>query len=197
MTRYEEGDRRDARLLAEIRATLSDQSELARAARHAHLGQLLAPYLPMIDGLTASHVHRLGRDAVKESVQEVWKDLLNEIETGKEWAVPFRAVVVARVDFTCRTIKRERARAADRETPVDELHDAAPVDVEGAVVGEALLEWLRGQLKPDEWRLVEGTWLDPVPDAELADELGVRVGALYTRRTRLREKLRELLNGQA
>jgi DNA-directed RNA polymerase specialized sigma24 family protein len=197
VSRYEEGDRRDARLLAEIRAMLGDQSELARAARHALLGQLLTPYLPVIDGLTASHLYRLGREVVKEGVQEVWKKLLDEIESGKEWTVPFRAVVVARVDFTCRTIKRRHAKATDRETPVDELRDAATVDVEGVVMGEALLEWLRGQLRPDEWRLVEGSWIDPVADAELAEEFGVKVGALYTRRTRLREKLRELLDDQA
>lgn len=197
MTRYDDGDRRDDRLLAEIRATLGDQSELARAARHALLSQLLAPYVPMIDGLTASHLYRLGREPVKEGVQDVWKALLEEIEAGKEWTFPFRAVVVARVDFTCRAIKRRHAKAAERETPVAELRDAGIVDVEGVVLGEVLLEWLCGQLKPDEWRLVEGSWIDPVPDPELADELGVKVGALYTRRTRLREKLRELLHGQA
>jgi DNA-directed RNA polymerase specialized sigma24 family protein len=195
VNRYEEGDRRDARLLTEIRATLGDQSELARSVRLALLGQLLAPYVPMIDGLTASHLYRLGREAVKEGVQDVWKELLEEVEAGKEWQVPFRAVVVARVDFTCRTIKRHRAKAVQRETPVAEPRDADAVDVEGAVLGEALLEWLREQLKPDEWRLVEGSWIDPVPDGTLADELGVKVGALYTRRTRLREKLRELLHG--
>ncbi|HKP19008.1 MAG TPA: bifunctional nuclease domain-containing protein [Gaiellaceae bacterium] len=85
-------------------------------------------------------------------------------------------------------LARMRRRRPARETmPLDELAAAAPDDPELGV-GEALAE-----LPPDARELLVLHYVEGVPCAELAEQLGVSAGAVRVRLHRARGRLRTLL----
>src|SRR5205085_11712392 len=92
------------------------------------IASLLAPYGAMIDGIVAARLWRLGDKGVEEGVQRVYEDMLEELQAGKTWDVPFRAILAARIEYTCRDVWRDRVRDRARETPTDDSVDFASAD---------------------------------------------------------------------
>ena len=193
MRRYSESDARDERLLAQIRATLGRSDPLSAAARQALLAELLAPYEPLIRGLVASSLWKLGREEVDDWTQETWRRLVAEITSGKRWHFPFRQAVIARAKFTCRDARRALASRREREMPTDRDPEMEESDPEELAVGQTTLYRFLARLSPADKRVVERSWLEGRTSAEVAEELGTTVGAIEQRKHRIRKRLREHL----
>lgn len=191
MNRYDKGDGRDGRLLDQIRDTLENSDPLSRAARQALLAELLAPYEPLIRGLVASELWKLGREEVEDWTQETWRRLVEEILSGKRWEFSFRQVVIARAKFTCRDARRTLVPRGQRESPSDRDPEDERVDTEELAVGQAMLDGFLALLSPEDRAVVERSWLEGRTSAVLAEELGTTVGAIEQRKHRIRKRLRE------
>jgi RNA polymerase sigma factor (sigma-70 family) len=180
-------DERDAELLAELART-------AAPGRKAVLARLLAPYEQMVEGITAARLWRLGRDAVEEGVQRVYEDLLTELESGKTWDLPFRAVVAARIEYTARDVRRDYASRDKREQATVQPLGGPTADTADEAVSNVTLERLRNALGDDEWQLVQATWVEGRSSREVAAELGTTEGALNTRKSRIKSTIDMLLS---
>ena len=193
VSRYDEGDARDNRLLAQIRATLGNADPLSASARQALLADLLAPYDPLIRGLVTSELWKLGREELDDWTQETWRRLVAEILSGKTWTFPFRQAVIARAKFTCRDARRALVPRGQRELATDRDPADERVDTEDLAVGQAVLDGFLAKLSPEDRTVVERSWLEGVTSPAVAEELGTTVGAVEQRKHRIRKKLREYL----
>jgi RNA polymerase sigma factor (sigma-70 family) len=192
--RYDQGDSRDERLLEQIRETLERSDPLSLAARQALLAELLAPYEPVIRGLVAADLWRLGREEVDDWTQETWRRLVEEILSGKRWPFTLRQVVIARARFTCRDARRALVPRGRREIPTELEPEDERVDTEELALGQVTLDRFLGLLSPEDRTVVERSWLEGRTSAVLAEELGTTVGAIEQRKHRIRKRLREYLN---
>jgi RNA polymerase sigma factor (sigma-70 family) len=193
VSRYDKGDARDERLLDQIRVTLESADPMALAARKALLAELLAPYEPVIRGLVAAELWRLGRDEVDDWTQETWRRLVEEILSGRRWDFSFRQLVIARAKFTCRDARRELVTRGQREAPTDRDPEAEQVDTEELAVGQVMLDGFLALLSPGDRAVVERSWLEGRTSALLAEELGTTVGAIEQRKHRIGKRLREFV----
>jgi RNA polymerase sigma factor (sigma-70 family) len=191
MSRYAENDARDEALLIEIRATLAATDPVSQAARKALLARLLAPYEPVIRGLVAADLWKLGRAEVDDWTQETWRRLIEEIVSGKRWEFSFRQIVIARAKFTCRDARRAVSSRGNREIPSDWDSTDERADTEEAAVGQAVFDAFVSRLSRDDARIVKGSWLEGLSSRELGDELGMTANAVDQRKHRIRATLRE------
>jgi DNA-directed RNA polymerase specialized sigma24 family protein len=185
-------DQRDCELLDQIRRSDS----LYDPGTQRIIARLLAPYEAMIDGIVAARLWRLGDDGVEEGVQRVYEDMLEELETGKTWDVPFRAILAARIEYTCRDVWRERLRDRARETPTGDSADfasAEAADPADAAIAAVTLAQLRAALSDEEWAIIQGTWVEARRSSEVAAQLGISEGALNTRKSRIKAKIARLI----
>ena len=191
MAAGEETDTRDERLLAEIRKLDPGELEL----RKRLLAELLAPYRPVLRGLVASKLYPLGREAIEEWCQHAWLRLIGEIVQGKVWKVPFRVIVIATADFTCRDAWGELRKRREREVFVEDVRaaDARP-DLDDEVMGAMIVDGFLGTLSDQDSEIVQLCWLQRQSSKEVGRRLSMTDNAINQRKHRIKDKLRNYLD---
>lgn len=194
MTLGEEIDGRDERLLGEIRALLGTAEEVELARRERLLAELLAPYRPVVRGLVASRLWRLGREAVEEWIQQVWLRLVEEIISGKAWRVPFRVIVIATAGFVSGDAWADVKKRRERTTLVADASPAAREPaVEDEVIGSVMVDGFLRTLSEQDAKVARLCWEDGYRSKEVGDRLGMTDNAVNQRKHHIKRKLREFL----
>lgn len=195
MTLGEEIDPRDECLLGEIRKLLDVQEPTELARRQRLLAELLAPYRPVVRGLVASRLWRLGQDAVEEWTQQVWLRLLDEVLSGKTWQAPFRAIVIAAAGFVSGDAWEEVMKRRERTTLVADPPPATgDPAVEDEAIGSIMVEGFTQTLSERDSEIARLCWGEGYPSKIVGERLGMTDNAVNQRKHQIKRRLREYLD---
>ena len=83
------------------------------------------------------------------------------------------------------------AQAVLNEWPAETPEEETAVEEEKSLLMRRALELLQTDFRPETWKAFWRTWIDDVSPKEIAAELQVSLGAVYTARSRVRRRLKQ------
>lgn len=187
-------DGRDESLLAEIRAMLNTHETADVTRRTQLLAELLAPYRPVLRGLVASRLWRLGPEAVEEGIQHAWLRLVEEILSGKTWDVPFRIIVIGTAGFASGDTWKDKMRRQRRTVlSPDPSSTANDLALEDGVLESIMVSDFIKTLSERDAEIAKLCWEEGYTSKEVGDRLGIADNAVNQRKHHIKRKLREYL----
>ncbi len=135
---------------------------------------------------------REGSDFCEDCVQETFTVFYNRLQTGEEFEHP-RAFLYRTLD---NIVKKQKAKIVTEEmntVSLDDPDNTVEIAVEDEIDCEKYIKILEDSLDEDERLLYTEKYVNGKKIEQIADESGLSVGAVTMRLSRLRKKLKNLL----
>lgn len=166
----------------------------ARLIEEGRFDELVAAYFYVIRQRCAARV-RNPADA-DDVAQGVVVRLLHQLNRGKGFSAPFRVVVHMRIGWEIKDYFARQKRDQQRTVALEDVDEPwAEDDSNLAILDRDEVQRLLAQLPHADREILERVYIDAVPIAQAAEQLGISRNAADARLFRARQKLREVVDG--